>query len=282
MLTQKALPHDHAYEGDMDTRIPPAIRNLLNDYLALLDRQLPGLVTGLYLHGSSALDAFDENHSDIDFIAFLSRRATDDDAEQLRSIHQKIATKHPRWQLEGSYLQWSELGQLEATLTPSPVHHDNDFNARSKFDVNPVTWWLLKHRGIALIGPQPHELTLDVEWERLESWMRGNLNSYWISFIRKPQRIMWLYSDFGIEWTVLGVLRQYYTFVAHDITSKIGAGDYALQHLPQQWHRIIREAIRIRANSPGTLYGSKLARAVDAYNFLRYIIRYCNTLPNSR
>ena len=76
-----------------------------------------------------------------------------------------------------------------------------------------------------------------------------------------------------------GVVRPYYTLTAHDITSKIGAGEYALTHLPAQWHNIIREAIRIRTRQPNTLYRTKLARDADAYNFLRYVIQYCNSPP---
>jgi hypothetical protein len=262
----------------MDARIPTPIHDLLHDYCTLLESKVPGFVTGLYLHGSIALGAFHENRSDIDFIAFLSRRATIADVEQLRSIHHTIATKYPRWLVEGSYLQWDELGCPEESITPSPVHHDNKFDANGKFDVNSVTWWVLKHHGIALIGPQPQELTFDVDWDLLIANMHQNMNSYWAGFIRKPQRIVWLLSDFGVEWTVLGTLRQYYSFVAHDITSKTGAGDYALNHLPAHWHRIIGEALRIREQAPNSLYNSKLKRAGEAYNFLRFIINYCNSL----
>jgi hypothetical protein len=109
--------------------------------------------------------------------------------------------------------------------------------------------------------------------------MRQNLNSYWATFVRKPQRIAWLLTDFGVEWTILGTLRQYYSFVAHDITSKRGAGEYALNHLPAQWHRIVREAVRIRDGVPASLYSSRVVRAADAYNFLRFILDYCNSLP---
>lgn len=263
----------------MDTRIPAPIRDLLTDYLQSLATELPGLVDGLYLHGSVALNAFNKDLSDIDFVAFLTRRATAADLDRLRAIHQSMKTKYPRWMLEGTYLQWDDLGRLEDSVAPSPIYHDGKLEANGNFDVNSVTWWVLKYRGIGLIGPLPHELPLEVDWDLLVSKMRENLNSYWASYIRKPQRIAWLLTDYGIQWTVLGVLRQYYTFVAHDITSKSGAGEYALDQLPAQWHRLIREAIRIRQRKPPSLYHSKLKRAAEAYNFLHYIINYCNSLP---
>lgn len=267
----------------MDTRIPTPIRDILRDYMDLLAHELPGLVTGLYLHGSIALDAFNEHQSDIDFIALLSRRATATDIETLRAVHKTLASKYSRWALEGSYLQWHELGQLEESVAPAPTHHDGKLDGDATFDVNSVTWWVLKYHGIALIGPQPQGLDFEVDWQLLISAMHENLNRYWASYTRKPKRIAWLLSNFGIEWTVLGVLRQYYSFVAHDIISKTGAGEYALTHLPTKWHRLIREALQIRNQLPATphksLYNSKVARAADAYNFLRYIIDYCNSLP---
>jgi hypothetical protein len=251
----------------MDTRIPEVIKPLLQDYMRLLETKLPGLVTGLYLHGSIALSAFNTAHSDIDFVALLNRRCSENDVESLGEIHRAITTSYPRWQLEGSYLQWQELGQAETAIKPHPIHHD----------VNWVTWWVLKNRGIALIGREPSELDFTVDWQSLITDMRQNLNTYWAGFTTNPQRIAWLFSDYGIQWAVLGVLRQYYSFMEQDITSKTGVGDYALAHLPTGWHRLIGEAIHLREQTSGSLYQSKIVRALEAHNFLRYIIRLSNT-----
>lgn len=263
----------------MDARVPSPIQSLLVDFMTLLDTEAPGLVTGLYLYGSIALDAFDPKLSDIDSVAFLSRKATKSELARLAEIHQTIAKSYPQWLLECTYLQWYELGQLEDHVAPSPAHHDNRFEESTSFEVNSVTWWELKNRGIALIGPPVQQLLFDVDWDMLIANMKVNLNSYWASYIQRPGRIAWLLSDFGVEWTVLGVIRQYYTFVAHDITSKVGAGLYALDHLPDRWHRVIREAIRIRQQQRKSLYATRVQRAADCYNFLRYIIAYCNSLP---
>lgn len=263
----------------MDSRVPAPICELLTTYISQLEHEVPGLITGLYLHGSIALGAFNESLSDIDFVAFLDHRATTAETKALRWIHQAVATAYPRWLLEGSYLQWNDLGQLGENVSPGIVHHDGKFVENEIFDINSVTWWTLKNHGIALVGPQPQELHFEVDWDLLITRMKENHNSYWAAFTVRPRRIAWLLYDDGIEWTVLGVLRQYFTFVANDITSKSGAGEYALAHLPARWHRLISEALRIRQGQCGSLYDSKVVRAADCYNFLRYIIRYCNSLP---
>lgn len=51
----------------MMTELPPDVQAVMKAYLRALENKLPGLVTGLYLHGSIALGAFDPRFSDIVF-----------------------------------------------------------------------------------------------------------------------------------------------------------------------------------------------------------------------
>jgi hypothetical protein len=107
--------------------------------------------------------------------------------------------------------------------------------------------------------------------------MRENLNSYWASWTKRPGRILALYSDWGIQWAVLGVLRQFYTFNERSITTKIRAGQYALGCLPGRWHKLIREAIDIRHGKKESAYRLRISRMIEAVIFLKYIIQLCNT-----
>ena len=261
----------------MPENIPALLHPLLNQYLGALDDQLPGLVEGCYIHGSLALDAFHSDQSDIDFVSVTSRSCTDDDIERLTDIHQTLAKKFPKWPLQGSYIRWRDLGKFADSVQPGPVFSDNHLRPHSHHDLNAITWWILKNRGIALIGPAPETLDFVVDWELLLDMMLENLNTYWVRFTREPGRILWLFSDYGIQWTVLGVLRQFYTFREQDITSKIGAGDYGLQSVPARWHRLIQEAIIIRNQTGLTLYRSRITRAIEAFRFLKFIINRCNT-----
>jgi hypothetical protein len=258
--------------------IPEAVRWVMDDYRAFMDADLPGFLTGLYIQGSIALGAFNPGQSDIDFIAVISRRATPDDIARLTALHQKLATLYPTMPLEGSYVQHADLGKLNDAIEPCPYIHDCKFEAGGHFDINRVTWWILKNRGITLLGTDAHDLDFQVDWDGLSADTLQNLNDYWARYTDDPTRIIWLLSDYGIQWTVLGVLRQYYTFKERSIISKIGAGDYAVQHLPVQWGRLIQEAINIRRGNETSLYRLGILRAIEAYQFLRWIIRECNTM----
>ncbi len=262
----------------MDSRIPELIQPLLNHYLTLIEQSLPGFMLGFYLHGSIALGAFNEHFSDIDFIATISRVVTADDFERLSQIHHVIASNYPHWSLEGSYLQPHDLGQFQKSIPAYPTYYEGVLNPMAHHDVNSVTWWILKNRGVAVFGTEPRDLAFAVDFNLLLDNMKQNLNSYWAAYTRKPTRITWLFTDYGIQWTVLGVLRQWYTFQEHDITSKTGAGAYALTCMPQAWHRLIREAIAIREQNHMTQYKSRIGRAMDAFAFLRYVIQVCNNV----
>lgn len=262
-------------EHTMNERIPPQIEPLLTTYLVSLERELPGFVTGLYIHGSIALGAFHEPSSDIDFIAVISRHVTPEDLGILKTIHRDIKQTYPRWALEGGYLQPEDMGKAEDSVAPFPYIHDGKFNAAGHFDLNDITWCVLKQHGITLLGPPAQGLPYDVDWDTLIERMGHNLNTYWKSWTKSPSKMAILLDDWGIEWAVLGVLRQYYTFREHAITSKTGAGLYALDHVPEEWHKIVREALRIRTGEGKAYYPAPPRRALIAVGLLRYVIKDC-------
>jgi hypothetical protein len=266
----------------MSTAIPEPVQHVLNEYVALLHEALPGFVTGMYLHGSLALGAFNPGLSDIDFITITSRRCTSTDIDTLRVLHHTLLQRYSQAQLEGCYLQSQDVGRFEDTMPAHPYVHDGIFHASGYHDINAVTWWVLKHRGIAVSGPPPDQFDIHIDWDDLLMKMHHNLNTYWAGFTTNPQRMIWLLNDYGIQWAVLGVLRQFYTFREQAITSKIGAGMYGLVHTPAQWHRLIQEAITIRDRGSATGYRFRIVRAISARAFLQLIITACKTEEAAR
>lgn len=250
-------------------RLPEPIQPMMADYVGKLDAALPGLVDAVYVHGSIALGAFVPHSSDVDFITVLTRRADAAEIERLAEVHQHITATY-QWGMDGSYLQRDDLGQITLS-TPYP-HYNEGFNPAADSEASDITWWTLKHHGIAVVGQNPAELAYAVDWDGLIDRMRENLNTYWRGWAYNPRRMAVLVSDWGVQWAVLGVLRQFYSFREGDITSKTGAGRYALTCVPDRWHRLIREAISIRERETERFYRSRYVRAWDTVRFLRYII----------
>src|SRR5204863_508425 len=142
---------------------------LLDDYLASIEADLPGFMTGCYLHGSLVLDAFTPNLSDVDFITVISRRSTEDDIKHLMRIHQRLEQKYPHAPLQGSYLQPQDLGQSTSAIEPAPYYSDGVLTPSGHHDINLITWWLLRHQGLTLKGPDASALDFSVDWDELVS-----------------------------------------------------------------------------------------------------------------
>lgn len=51
-----------------------------------------------------------------------------------------------------------------------PYYHDGQLQSDRRDEVNAVTWWLIKNRGVALIGPDPQELEIEINGDRLKSY----------------------------------------------------------------------------------------------------------------
>jgi len=48
------------------------------------------------------------------------------------------------------------------------------------------------------------------------------------------------FSDQELQWCMTGMLRQFYTLCEYEIISKVEAGNYAIDVMPERWHHIIR------------------------------------------
>jgi len=260
----------------INQRIPKSVRPILENYLSLTSNDLDGLISGLYIVGSIALGGFNEQFSDIDFVATLKRKVSQEDIEKLTAIHGKIEKDFPNWKLSGSYLQVHDLGHFEEEIEPHPYYHDGKFHNKGYFEINSITWWTLKNHGMTIIGEEATSLLFTVDWDLLIARTKDNLNTYWFSWTNRVDKFAIILSNDGFQWAVLGVLRQYYTFRENSITTKTKSAEYALACLPACWHPVIQEAVNIREGKKTSYYCSKVTRMVDAVKFLKYIIQTSN------
>ena len=69
---------------------------------------------------------------------------------------------------------------------------------------------------------------------------------------------------------ILGLSRQLYTLHTGQICSKTEAGYYALKHLPEKYHPVIHDAIRIRKEN------KKYLLTVKGSYYIQPSIKRCN------
>lgn len=251
------------------------VQDVLDLYASLVRERLPERVMGFYVHGSIALGAYEHGFSDIDFFAVLNKRALDADCEVLRGIHRDVAVKYDKPILEGSYLQLQDLGRLKSDVEPAPYYYEDQFRHAGHHDLNLVTWWVLKHRGIAVWGSPCQDLPFEVDWDVLIRRMAENLHDYWAPLIQRVKKDPATLDEDMVQWSVLGILRLFYSFREGDITSKVGAGEYGLEVLSEKWHCILNESIRIRQGGTESLYDSPEKRADDTLGFMDNAFLQC-------
>ncbi|TFE23063.1 nucleotidyltransferase domain-containing protein [Cohnella luojiensis] len=266
--------------------LPIGVDLTMRELCSALHTQLADNLETVYVYGSTALGAYIEDSSDIDFLVLIRRPLTQLEVQAISDVHEEVEKAIPGTDIMGSYICREDLGK---SYTDIPVYasyynkkiHTNGTGA----DINPITLWVLRKHGICVFGDDlPFEY--DTSLDELLKYVINNMNTYWTSWIDRLESKLETIAiqnhseveqlDDAVEWCTLGMLRQLYTIEERDITSKIGAGEYGLKKLPERWHELIREAIAIKRRKPMPLYSSQATRLKDLVELLRFIHTECN------
>jgi hypothetical protein len=234
-------------------------------YLQSADRHAPGLVEGLYLHGSVALGDYRSGVSDIDFVAVTGHTP---DIDVVRAVHADLRRRLGRKPFfDGLYIGWDDLCHDPTHVPAGPSVHEWRVEAASRSERSLVTWHVLAQGGVAVRGPATADLDVYTDWPALADATRRNLVEYWTPWTQRRARGVVGLSGWATTWGVLGVARLRHTLDAGRITSKTDAADYALGAYNQRWHPIVREALRIRVGGP-PVYRSPWRRRADLIGFM--------------
>lgn len=281
-------------------------------YLEAVDAEAPGLVEGLYLTGSAALGDFRAHTSDIDYVAVTAERPDTAATAALARAHRRLRGRWRRPSFDGVYVTWNDLAQDPTRRNLGPHSHEGRLRTDRNGPGDPVTWHTLARYGITCRGPDPADLDIWCDQEVLAAWTIGNLDGYWrrlldhAARLRSPWGLAAL-TPYAAVWVVTGVSRMHYTLATGDLTSKEGAGRYALQTFGQRWHRVVDESLRIRradqarpgiaeavaaqvremvhrwaADQRRSLYPSPMARRRDVLAFAEMVITDARRLHDGR
>ncbi|MFJ9870336.1 nucleotidyltransferase domain-containing protein [Streptomyces sp. NPDC101165] len=255
--------------------LPDEVRQSGQSYLQLTDEAVPGLVKGLYLHGSLAYGDFRPGRSDIDFLAVLSERPSGKAVDALREVFAELRSRHPRPYFDGLHVTHADLAGSPYDCPDVPCVQEWDFRPAGHFGRNPVTWHELAERAVTVRGPR---LTADDVWRdrtALRTYSHANLDEYWkpkLDELRAGQE--WVHDgpagrgEWVTEWFVLGVARLHHLLATDRLTSKTGAGHHALTAFGERRQPIVHEALRIREGAAASAYeGEPIARLRDTIEF---------------
>jgi hypothetical protein len=229
----------------------PIVVDVVTRYLAMVDSELPGHIEALYLEGSVALGDFHPHTSDIDFVAVTKAPLDAAAIATLERIHARLREQRRRPFFDGSYVTWEDLAGDPAQSGPGPHVHEGRLQAADRGGNSPVTWHTVARHGVTYRGPAPSKIEIHTDPARLAASIESNLDAYWGRLLDRASTVrsswgMAALTPYGVVWIVTGVSRLHYTLATGEITSKDGAGRHALVTFPERWHRIVREALRIR------------------------------------
>ena len=161
--------------------LPEVVRSLCDAHATLVDDALPGLLDGLYLHGSIGFGGEFHGGSDVDFVAMITRRLTGDDIEALRRIHAELIRLRPAPAYDGFYLLETDLAGRPEDLLQAPGILHQWFSEEPHSDVKAITWRELRDHGITLRGKDLREIEIRSDDAELLASTRENLDTYWRS-----------------------------------------------------------------------------------------------------
>jgi predicted nucleotidyltransferase len=245
--------------------LPEPVRQVTGHYLALLEERAPGLVDGVYLVGSLGFGEWYEGRSDVDFVAVTRDRPDGADAARLRRVHDQVGDAFPRPYLSGSYVTWGDLARSPALLPDVPGILEGEWRDSGP-GPSPVEWHELAHHGVRLHGPALADGPVHADTAELRAYSHSNLSEYWEpNLARLAEHREAASRPDLVEWFVLGIPRLHHAIATGTLTSKDGAGHYALEVFgAQRWRPVVAEALTHRAlGEPSGMWSGRESELAD-------------------
>lgn len=253
----------------MTQNIPdPDARQIFDRLVTSMRETLGGELVALYLDGSLTNGDFDVD-SDIDFVAVTRGEIPEATFQALQEMHDRIAALDSIWaiQLEGSYLSARAVRRFDPAYVLYP-NIERGRGERLKLARHAAAWdihrWVLRERGITVLGPDPRELVDPVPPARLREVMRPALFEW-------AQRLL---DDPGLlrmrgyqTYIVLTMCRVLYTSANGAVASKPAAARWAKQHLDPRWWGLIDRTWEGRHNPDTPAAPDEIQATLD---FIRY------------
>ncbi|MEO6084467.1 MAG: hypothetical protein ABIQ18_15310 [Umezawaea sp.] len=189
-----------------------------------IDAHAPGLLAGLHVTGSPALDDYVPGVSDLDLVGVLSRVPDEADLAALAKAHVDPS-------VDAVYVQPDDLTRPAADLV-RPWGRDGELRTTEPAYLTPVLWDQLNRYSITVRGDRPKAC---VTPEEVADYCRGNLVAYWQPLVEQLGAAL----DAGVTvpadtvlWVALGPARLWHTLRTGEIVGKSQAVNAAAAHWP--------------------------------------------------
>jgi len=266
-----------------DTKIPehpyPELRKVLHTFADDIAAELRENLVGIYLIGSIASGDFDSD-SDVDFLVVTNTDLTKADMKSLQDIQIRIhdIDCYPAKHLEGSYISisdlndWNIVGQKKlyyfdnGSTTYEESTHDNQWHMR----------WILRERGITLVGPKPETILKPIPINEMGNEIKTTMLQVMKFFQDEIDRPLGFWnSRFGQSFAVLTYCRMLHTLHTGTVQSKKAGAKWAKAFVDANWVKLIDQAWNERE---GVRFGVKIGQRAEAplldetLEFIKYAV----------
>jgi hypothetical protein len=244
-------------------RLPGEVRRRIDGYLAHLDRDLPGVVTGLYVVGSLALGDYQPRASDIDLVTVADSTWTEVQLWTAARAHHHVS--HHLHPARLAYVTRADLA-CNPGLSRAACYEGHDHLPSTDL-ANPLTWEILRSTALAVRGPQHPAAWCDEQ--TLEKWATEQLHEWhdWLVSMRhRPGSLMFRRS---VARPVLEVSRLYEVATTGHVLSKHDAGQAIVSQLPSSRHtKVVADATQYREGHHMSMYWGAMERKHDALDMI--------------
>jgi len=224
----------------------PELASVLQRFVAGVQNSLGSNFLGAYLVGSLATGDFDLD-SDVDFLIITNEELSDAEVRSLQTTHVDIHALgcYPAEHLEGSYISTDLLNRTDLVGVEPLWFVDNGSTSleRSIHDNRWHVRWILRERGITIIGPDPKTLLHPVPTGALRFEAVSAIQELKSRFVAEIDRPLgWFNTRFGQSFAVLTCCRMLQTCANGHVQSKLSGVRWAEQSLDPGWRELIWKA----------------------------------------
>lgn len=242
-------------------------------------------LVGIYLIGSIASGDFDAD-SDVDYLVVTNTELTEANMEPLQEIQKKIheVDCYPAKHLEGSYISIGDLNDWRIVGRKKLFYFDNGSTTweQSTHDNQWHVRWILRERGITLVGPKPEGILRAIPLNELRNEIKTamfHIKRFFEDEIDRP--LSFFNSRFGQSFTVLTYCRMLHTLHTGTVQSKKVGMQWAKQVVDPKWAKLIDQAWSERE---GVRFGTKIGQRAElpllreTLEFITYAVSQIDTI----
>jgi predicted nucleotidyltransferase len=226
----------------------PEVDDILASLISGIEAALTDNLIGIYLRGSLAAGDFIDT-SDVDFAVATERPVSEAEAEALIALHARLAALQNPYAnlLEGAYIDRASLRRFVPGRSFLTVECDTPLRWQEHGYSSVIERYVLREKGIALLGPDPKTLIDPISDEELRDAVRHRLAD-WAKWATAPDNPESLPRRGYQAYVVETMCRALYTLACGELASKRKAAAWAASVLPGPWRGLVERSVARRAD----------------------------------